>query len=147
MSIFDKGLITILICSVVFSLASIPLILRRVPRNPVYGYRTRVTLSDDALWYKINAYFGMRFLVATLLSACVAVALHGWQGLSPQAYLKVSVSLLVAPVVVAWILTVRFVHAIGVEVQTSKADRRDLLGGADLPNKTNSADVKSRAAD
>jgi uncharacterized membrane protein len=107
------GSFRILICSTVFSLLSIPLILRRVPRNPVYGYRTRVTLSDDALWYKINAYFGMRFLVATLLSACVAAVLHQWQGFSPPTYLKVSVMLLVAPVSVAWMLTARFVRAIG----------------------------------
>ena len=122
MSIYDKGLITILICSVVFSLLSIPLILRRVPRNPVYGYRSRVTLSDDALWYKINAYFGMRFLVATLLSACVAVALHQWQGLAPQAYLKLSVVLLAAPALVAWMLTARFVRAIGAAREISKGD-------------------------
>jgi uncharacterized membrane protein len=112
MSVFDKGLVTILVCAAVFSLLSIPLIFRRMPRNPVYGYRTRATLSDDALWYKANAYFGFRFLAASLLSACIAVALHEWQGLSPQAYLKVSVVLLVTPVVVAGLLTSRFVRAI-----------------------------------
>jgi len=110
MSVFDKGLITILISSVVFSVVSIPLILRKVLRNPIYGYRTRVSLSDDALWYRINAYFGVRLFVATLLSACIAVALHAWQGLSPQVYLKVSIGLLVAPVAVAWLLTARFVQ-------------------------------------
>ena len=136
MNIFEKGLITILVCSAVFSIASIPLILRIVPRNPIYGYRTRVSLSDDALWYKINAYFGVRFLVATLMSACIAVALHGWQGLSPQVYLKVSVVLLVAPVAVAWMLTVRFIRVISAEFQSSKADRRDLIGGAEPPDKT-----------
>ena len=109
MSVFEKSLVTILVCSVVFALVSIPLILRRVPPNPVYGYRTRATLSDKALWYEVNAYFGSRFLLASLLSACIAVALFEWQGLSPQAYLRVSVVLLLAPVVVAALLTSRFV--------------------------------------
>jgi hypothetical protein len=109
MSVFDKGLITILTSSVVFSIVSIPLILRKVTRNPIYGYRTRASLSDDALWYRINAYFGVRLFVVSILSACIAVCLHAWQGLSPQAYLKVYIGLLVAPVAVAWLFTARFV--------------------------------------
>jgi uncharacterized membrane protein len=112
MSVFAKGLVTILICSAVFGLLSLPLIFRKVPPNRVYGYRTRATLSDEALWYTVNAYFGLRFLVASLVSACIAVALFEWQGLSPQAYLPVSVVLLCAPVAVAGLLTSRFVRAI-----------------------------------
>jgi len=123
MSVFDKGLITILICSAVFSLVSIPLILRRVPRNPVYGYRTRATLSDDKVWYEANAYFGLRFLVASILSACIAVVLHEWRGIAPATYLKVSIVLLAAPVVVAGLLTARFVHSIGAKCPPSNLRR------------------------
>jgi hypothetical protein len=36
------------------------------------------------------------------------MALHEWRGLSPEAYLRVSVLFLVAPPVVAWVLTGRF---------------------------------------
>jgi uncharacterized membrane protein len=112
MSVFDKGLITILVTCAVFSVVSIPLVLRKVPRNPVYGYRTRATLSDDKVWYEVNTYFGSRFLVASVLSACIAVAIHIWGGIPPATYLKVSVVLLVAPVVAAWLLTARFVRDI-----------------------------------
>jgi len=111
MSVFAKGLVTILICSVVFCLLSLPLILRKVPPNPVYGYRTRATLTDEALWYDANAYFGSRFLVASLVSACIAVALFEWQGLSAQTYLPVTIALLAAPVAVAGLLTSRFIRA------------------------------------
>ena len=110
MSVFDKGLITTLACTAVFSLVSIPLIYRWVPRNPVYGCRTRITLGDNALWYAANAYIGVRFLVASLLSAGVSVVLYGWPGLSPRTYLPASVALLVAPVLVAWWLTARFIR-------------------------------------
>jgi uncharacterized membrane protein len=112
MSVFAKGLITILVCSAVFAVLAIPLILRKVPPNPVYGYRTRATLSDEALWYEVNAYFGVRFLVASLVSAFVAVALFEWHGLSPRTYLDVSIVLLLAPVALAGLLTSRFVRAI-----------------------------------
>jgi len=123
MSLFDKGLITILVCYAVFSLLSIPLILRKIPRNPVYGYRTRATLSDDMLWYKANAYFGLRLLIASILSACIAVALHMYQGISPAIYLKISVVLLVAPAIAAVLLTVRFVRANSAGCQSSNGRR------------------------
>lgn len=43
--------------------AGIPLWLRRVPRNALYGVRFASTLSDDRIWYEINARCG-RDLVA-----------------------------------------------------------------------------------
>jgi hypothetical protein len=38
--------------------AGIPLWLRRVPRNSLYGMRFASTLSDDRIWYAINARCG-----------------------------------------------------------------------------------------
>jgi hypothetical protein len=38
--------------------AGIPLWLRRVPRNALYGVRFASTLSDDRIWYEINARCG-----------------------------------------------------------------------------------------
>ena len=110
MSVFEKGLITISVCCGLFVALSIPLILRKVPPNHVYGYRTRATLSADALWYEANAYFGRRFVAASVLAAVTAVALYLWGGVSPGVYLKVSTALLIAPVAVAGLLTTRFVR-------------------------------------
>ena len=44
------------------ALISIPLVLRRVPRNPVYGIRIPEAFSTEARWYDINAYGGRLFL-------------------------------------------------------------------------------------
>jgi hypothetical protein len=119
MSVFDKGLITIFVCSAVFCLLSIPLIFRKVPRNPLYGYRTRATLSNDTIWYEANAYFGLRFLIGTILSDCIAVAVRELLYIPPDTYLKLSIVLLVAPVVVAGLLTARFVRAISTGCRSS----------------------------
>lgn len=113
MTASGKGLVTVLACSAVFTLVAIPLVLRWVPRNRVYGYRTRLTLSSDALWYRVNAYFARRFIVATGVSAGIAVALYRWPVLSPGSYLRVSVVLLVAPAVVACVLAGRFARVSG----------------------------------
>ncbi len=47
---------------VVIALVSLPLVLRRVPMNKVYGVRLRRSFSSERNWYEINAYGG-RLLV------------------------------------------------------------------------------------
>jgi uncharacterized membrane protein len=110
MSVLAKSVIVVLVGSALSCLLSLPLIRRRVPPNLVYGYRTRATLSDEALWYEANAYFGRKFLLASLLSACGTAALLVWRGLSPEACIPVTVVLLSAPVALAAVLTSRFVR-------------------------------------
>ena len=43
--------------------AGIPMWLRRVPRNALYGVRFASTLSDDRIWYEINARCGRALVV------------------------------------------------------------------------------------
>jgi uncharacterized membrane protein len=45
-------------------LLSIPLILQRVPRNPIYGFRTPYTLSSDVVWYRANRICGVALTIA-----------------------------------------------------------------------------------
>ena len=109
MTIYEKGLITILVVDAVSILISIPLVLRKIGPNVVYGYRTRATLSDPALWYEANALFGRRLIAASLVSALAALFLARPGLLAPDAFLPVSVVLLGAPVAVAGVMTSRFV--------------------------------------
>jgi hypothetical protein len=37
---------------------AVPLMLRWVPRNRLYGFRVAATLRDDAVWYEVNASAG-----------------------------------------------------------------------------------------
>ena len=112
MSVFEKSLVTILVASAIFALVSIPLILRKIPPNPVYGFRTRATLTDEALWYRANSFFGQRFLFASFVSAAISVPLFRWQSLSPEACVPATVILLTAPVAIAGVLTSRFVRTL-----------------------------------
>jgi len=109
--VFDKSLVTILAANALFALLSIPLVLEKVPPNPVYGYRTRATLGDEALWYRANAFFGRKFLLGSILAAVVAVPLFKLQWLSSEACVPATVVLLLAPVAIAGFLTSRFVRA------------------------------------
>ena len=109
MTIYEKGLVTILVVDALFVLIAIPLALRRIGPNVVYGYRSRATLSDPALWYEANALFGRRLIAACLVSALAALFLARPGLLPPDMFLPVSVVLLGAPVAVAGVMTSRFV--------------------------------------
>jgi hypothetical protein len=112
-SVFEKGLITVLACDAVFALIAVPLALRKIRRNVFYGFRTRATLADDFVWYEANAHFGRGLIVASGVSA-VAILLLYWKGsLSPDAFFKASIAALVVPSLVATIATFRFIRALG----------------------------------
>ena len=51
----------------------VPLILKKVPPNPLYGFRTVRTLADRALWFRVNCFAGWAFLLAAALSAVLLV--------------------------------------------------------------------------
>jgi len=46
---------------------SIPLIFEKIPPNLFYGIRTKTTLSDNIIWYKVNKYGGWYFLISGIL--------------------------------------------------------------------------------
>jgi hypothetical protein len=53
---------------------SVPLILRRVPMNRVYGIRVRKAFASERNWYEINAYGGKVFLVFGAFLVIVGLA-------------------------------------------------------------------------
>src|ERR1035437_9181408 len=97
MSVYERGIVTILACNALFALVSLPLVFRKVPRNVLYGYRTRATLGSNFVWYEANAYFGWRFLIASAVTCVAAVFLSRSGPLAPGTYLRPSVALLIAP--------------------------------------------------
>jgi hypothetical protein len=112
MNVYDKGFFTILGCSALLILIAIPLALRMVPRNVIYGFRTRATLSDDAIWFEANAHFGRRLLVASLCGVLAAYLIYRLEVFSPQTFLPMSVLILVAPILLAVLSTARFIRSI-----------------------------------
>jgi uncharacterized membrane protein len=52
-------------------LLAIPLMLRWVPRNRVYGFRTPYALSSDEVWYRANTIMGSALFLAGLFLIAV----------------------------------------------------------------------------
>jgi len=64
---------------------AIPMILRRVPPNPIYGLRVPATFADEWVWYEANARSGRDLLVLGTGLIVLAVGLPTL-GLSENAY-------------------------------------------------------------
>ena len=53
----------------------VPLVLGRIGRNRVYGYRSPRTLRDDRIWYPVNVLTGLWMIWAGLLAAVIGLLL------------------------------------------------------------------------
>jgi hypothetical protein len=69
------GVQILLLVPAIVALASILLIMGIVPRNGIYGFRTRRTLADDATWFAANRFAGWALFLAALLSAILLVVI------------------------------------------------------------------------
>jgi hypothetical protein len=80
---------------------SIPLVLRRVPRNRAYGIRIPEAFSTEARWYDINAYGGRIFLVYGVVLAAFGVLARDW---APPPTSPWSAAFITGPLLVALLL-------------------------------------------
>lgn len=74
---------------------AVPMIQRRIKPNPFYGFRVPKAYKNEAIWFEINAYAGVRLLIAGLVIAGAAVVLALIPNLSFDVY-----SILIAVVLV-----------------------------------------------
>lgn len=58
-----------------FCALAIPLMLRRVPPNGLYGLRVPATFADERVWYEANARSGRDIFVLGLAQIALALAL------------------------------------------------------------------------
>jgi hypothetical protein len=67
-------------------LLALPLLLGKVPPNPVYGFRIAPALDDPGLWYEANKYAAVRLIWAGLSVIAAAVGLALVPGISLDVY-------------------------------------------------------------
>jgi uncharacterized membrane protein len=59
--------------AVILFIISVPLALAMIPRNRLYGFRTKRTLADDTTWFRVNRFAGLSIMIATAIYGAVAV--------------------------------------------------------------------------
>jgi len=67
MEIRSYLLLIFLIIGITEVILSIPLILEKVPRNGLYGFRTQKTQSSDEIWYKSNKFIARDLFISGLI--------------------------------------------------------------------------------
>ena len=68
------------------AILAIPMILGKIPPNPIYGMRTAATMSEPKLWYLANRYTGKWLFATGILIAAAAIGLYLIPGLSVDTY-------------------------------------------------------------
>ncbi len=102
-----KTLITVLICNFIFVMIAVPLALRKVPKNVIYGFRIKATLENDFVWYEANAYFGKVFIIGNMVSALLILMLYFSDVVPSQNFVNIGMATLIIPALVAALLTFR----------------------------------------
>src|SRR5689334_1287026 len=84
----------------------IPMILGKVPRNRLYGFRTPYTLSSDEIWYRANKITGIAVALSGVFWLAVSWLLPERMGAAgiQWAQLLGPVSLGLAIAVSAWLI-------------------------------------------
>ncbi len=93
-----------------FVVLGIPLYLKKVKPNDMYGFRTPKTMSDPEIWYAINSRGGFDFCIAGVVVMLGALLFRILlRSYPPQAILLANGGLLILALVV---VIIRFVIAL-----------------------------------
>jgi uncharacterized membrane protein len=60
--------------AVVIFISSIPMALGMVPRNRLYGFRTKRALADDATWFRVNRFAGIAIMIASVMYFTITIS-------------------------------------------------------------------------
>ena len=94
-----------ILADLLLALVALPLIMQRVGPNRFYGFRTRRTIADAALWYRANAFAGRALFVAAAASALTVALLPEASFASP-----VSQILFLLPILVAIVASLAYLR-------------------------------------
>jgi uncharacterized membrane protein len=89
--------ILLILCAVMAALG-VPLILKIVPPNPVYGVRTERTLDRPEVWFDVNKFGGWALVAAAGVTALALMVYSGTWLKSGWAQLAVFVIAIIAAV-------------------------------------------------
>ena len=100
---------SLLLPCAIIAVISIPLILKLVPPNGVYGFRTQRTLENSELWFRANRFAGCALFIAAAASA--AILLFKPEYASGRSL--VGVAVLVVPLIIAVLASLVYVQRAG----------------------------------
>jgi len=119
------GLLLMAFISFLFAGLGIPLMLRKVPRNILYGVRTRDTLETPQCWYEANAYAGKLLICYGVVTLLGALILYFIAGDNKQLFAPLLLGLYLFSFMVVTVMVYRYLYLF----------KKKRLGSDDEPNK------------
>lgn len=58
--------------ALILFIVALPLVFNLIPPNRLYGFRTKQTLSDADVWYRVNRFAGIASMLASVVYALAA---------------------------------------------------------------------------
>jgi hypothetical protein len=102
---------------------SVPLILRKIGPNPLYGFRVKRTLEDPAVWYPVNAYAAKRLLVVGLVISVFAILLFFVPGVDLLVYALANAGIGLVGLAIAVIQSFLYLRFFPVTPQSEEVNR------------------------
>jgi uncharacterized membrane protein len=84
--------VVLLLTCAIIAVAAAPLILKLIPPNPIYGVRTRRSMSRADIWYEVNRFGGWALVIAAGVSALLLMV---WSGTMLKPFWRQVLALLV----------------------------------------------------
>jgi uncharacterized membrane protein len=91
---------------------SIPLILRKIGPNSLYGFRVKQTLEDQRVWYDVNAYAAKGLFCVGVIVVITALAFVALPSLGVAGYALSCTAVLVVALTVNVVLSFRYLGRI-----------------------------------
>ena len=95
--------------SAIIGAVAIPMVLALVPKNRLYGVRTKKTLSEDRIWFAANRVAGWLFLASSVIYLVFSAIWPMAGSKDPQIGLwALHLCLFAAPLFVSVVVTLRY---------------------------------------
>lgn len=91
---------------------SLPMIMRKVPPNPIYGFRVAKTMNNPDIWYKANEYSGWTMLWAGVVTVIGAFVLKFLSIFDVKVYTIACVTLMSVSLVISLILSFIYLRSL-----------------------------------
>lgn len=92
-------------------LLSVPMILRKVKPNYLYGVRIAKTLNNPKLWYETNEYAGRYLMAAGVAILLAALGFYFIPGISLDTYSMACLAVFLVAALVGTVQVARFLKA------------------------------------
>jgi hypothetical protein len=93
-------------------LLSIPLLLEKVPPNPVYGFRISPALDDPRIWYATNKHSAKRLMCAGLSVVIAAVGLYFVPSITLDVYALSCLAVFAVVATVGLVQSIKYMNAL-----------------------------------